>query len=202
MRRSAVITAAVATLVGLFVASKAFALAFSEEGNKPQSEQNYAPWKGIMPVVNDKARVLLFWVNGSEYLYYKGTTKELNVALAHFAKVDVKNHVVALRPGPAESRKGDQKPISYNWNLHLVGGISRTRATDDIEDLDWQKDPVLTVYVGGDIDLDKLDIPEGVTLRTAPGQSDEAKKNEAVQKQIAKFMEQRKSEKKPRGGSR
>lgn len=192
MRRTRVIAVAVLGLFGLFLTTKAFALAFSEEGNKPQSEQNYVMWKGLMPIVNDKSRVLLFWVNGSEYLYYKGATKELNVALSHFAKVDVKNHVVAIRPGPADSRKGE-KAISYNWNLHLVGGISRTRATDDIEDLDWQKDPVLTIYIGGDIDLDKLEIPEGVTLRAAPGQSDEAKKDEAARKKIEAFVEQRKN---------
>lgn len=193
MRRSGVIAVVVFGLVGLLLATKAFALAFSEEGNAPQSEQNYVQWRGIMPVVNDKSRVLLSWVNGSEYLCYKGTTKELNVALAHFAKVEVKNHVVALRPGPSDRGKGE-KAIPYNWNLHIVGGISRTRATDDVEDLDWQKDPVLTVYVGGDIDLDKLEIPDGVALRAAPGQSDEAKKDEAAWKKIEAIIEHRKSE--------
>ncbi|MBC7821289.1 MAG: hypothetical protein IAG10_30750 [Planctomycetaceae bacterium] len=195
MRRSGMIAVVVFGLVGLLLATKAFALAFSEEGNKPQSELNYAQWKGIMPVVNDKARVLLTWVNGNEYLCYKGTTKELNVALAHFAKVEVKNHVVALRPGPAERGKGE-KAISYNWNLHVLGGISRRIATDDVEDLERQKDPVLTVYVGGDIDLDKLEIPEGVTLRAAPGQSEEAKKDENARKKIKAFIEHRKSEEK------
>ncbi len=196
MRRSGMIAVVVFGLVGVFLATKAFALAYSEEGNKPQSEQNYVAWKGIMPVVNDKARILLTWVNGSEYFYYKGTTKELNVALGHFAKVEVKNHVVVLRPGPASRANAYKEPDSHNWNLHVVGGISRTRATDDVEDFDWQKDPVLTVYVGGDIDLGKLEIPKGVTLRAAPGLSDEAKKDEAAQKKIEAFVEHRKSEEK------
>lgn len=194
MRRSAVVVIAITVLVGLCVVSKAFALAYSEEGNKPQPEQNYVEWKGIMPIVNDKSRVFLSWVNGSEYLCYKGATKELNVALAHFAKVEVKNHVVALRPGPSNPVECEKQPITYNWNLHLVGGISKVKATDDIEDLDWQRDPVLTVFVGGNIDLSKLEIPKTVTLRAAPGKNDEAKKNEAVQKQIELFIEQRKSE--------
>jgi hypothetical protein len=76
----------------------------------------------------------------------------------------------------------------------VIGGIARSRATDDIEDLEWQKDPVLTAYIGDDIDLDKLEIPDGVTLRAAPGQSEEAKKNEAALKKIEAFIEQRKSE--------
>ena len=52
---------------------------------------------------------------------------------------------------------------------------------------------MLTIYIGGDIDLDKLEIPKGVTLRAAPGQSDEAKKDEAARKKIEAFVEQRKS---------
>lgn len=79
----------------------------------------------------------------------------------------------------------------FNWELHVISGIASERATDDIEDLEWQKDPVLTVYIGGDIDLDKIEIPEGVTLRAAPGQSEEAKQNEAAKKKIEEFVKQR-----------
>ena len=101
--------------------------------------------------------------------------------------------MVVLRPGPAERRAFDKTLIPFNWELHVVGGIAKSRATDDIEDLEWQKDPVLTVYIGGDIDLDKLAIPEGVTLRAAAGISEEAKKNATTQKKIEEFVEQRKN---------
>ncbi len=197
MRRLCLIVVIVTAAFGQLSAQKAFALATDEIGNAPLSELNYTEWKGIMPLVNDKARVYQVWVNGNETFYFKGTTKPLNAALAAFAKIEVKNHVVVLRPGPIERRAiRDKTPISFNWELHVVGGLARSRATDDIEDLEWQKDPVLTIYIGGDIDLDKLEIPKGVTLRAALGQSDEAKKDEAVRKKIEAFVEHRKSEEK------
>lgn len=194
MRRSCLIAVILTAIFGQLPAQKAFALAFEEIGNAPLNERNYAERKGIMPIVNDKARVLMTWVNGNENLFYKGTTKELNAALGDFAKVEVKNHVVVMRAGPADRCSLDNLPIPCNWELHVIGGIARSRATDDIEDLEWQKDPVLTVYIGGDIDIDKLKIPKGVTLRAAPGKSDEAKKDVVTQKKIEAFVEQRNSE--------
>ena len=195
MRHLCLIAAIVTGIFGQLSAQKAFALATEEIGNEPLSEQNYVEWKGIMPIVNDKARVYQVWVNGNENFYFKGTIKPLNAALAAFAKVEVKNHVVVLRPGPVERRASrDKTPIQFNWELHVIGGIAASRATDDIEDLEWQKDPVLTIYIGGDIDLDKLKIPKGVTLRAAPGQSDEAKKDDATQQTIAEFVKQRTTE--------
>ena len=194
MRRLFFVAAIVTAIFGHLLAQKAFALKTDTKGNEPLSEQNYVEWKGIMPIVNDKARVYQVWVNGNEYFCYKGTTKELNVALAKFAKVEVKNHVVVLRPGPGEQRSFKKTPIPYDWELHVIGGDAGSEATDDIEDLEWQKDPVLTVYIGGDIDLDKIEIPKGVTLRAAPGMSEEANKNEAAQKKIEEFVEHRKKE--------
>lgn len=195
MRRLCVIAAIVTVIVGQLFAQKAFALAADEEGNEPLIELNYTAWKGIMPIVNDKARVYHVWVNGNERFYYKGATKQLNVAIAAFAKVEVKNHVVVLRPGPVERRSiGTKARILFNWELKVISGHASQRATDDIEDLEWQKDPVLTVYIGGDIDLDKIEIPEGVTLRAAPGQSKEAKQNQAATKKIEEFVKQRKNE--------
>ena len=102
MRRLCLIVAIVTTIFGQLSAQKVFALATDEIGNEPLSELNYTKWKGIMPIVNDKARVYQVWVNGNENFYFKGATKPLNAALATFAKVEVKNHVVVLRPGPVE----------------------------------------------------------------------------------------------------
>lgn len=33
-----------------------------------------------------------------------------------------------------------------------------------MEDFDWKRDPVLTIYLGDGIDLKSLELPDGVTL--------------------------------------
>ena len=189
MRHVCLVAAVAMAFFGPWVAQKAFALATETKGSVPLSEKNYTEWQGVMPLVNDKARVYENWVNGNERLFYKGTTKELNAALANFAKVEVKNHVVVLRPGPAVQHAFDKTEIPYNWELHVIGGLARTQANDNIEDLEWQKDPVLTIYLGGDIDLGKIEVPKGVIWRGAPGQTEEARKNETARKMIAEFLE-------------
>jgi hypothetical protein len=188
MRRSWFAAALGTVILSHLLAQTAFALATEQKGNHPFSELNYTEWKGIMPLVNDPLRIYESWANGNEHLFYKGNTKQLSQALVHFAKVEVKNHVVVLRPGPGTAQSFDRTQFPCNWELHILGGIARTRATDDIEDLYWQKDPVLTVYIGGDIDLEKLEIPKGVTLRGAPGTTEAAMKNTDAQKKIAEFL--------------
>ncbi len=186
-----------AALLLPLAAGVALALATDQKGNAPLSEKNYETWKGIMPVINDAARVYTIWVNGNEHMYYKGGVKELNAALIHFAKVEVKHRIVVLRPGPASRTSFAKENIDFDWELHVIGGIARSRAVDNPDDLDWHKDPILTVHVTDRIDLSKLKLPKGVTLKTAPGKGDDAKKNAEASKKIAAFVERMKTEPKP-----
>ncbi len=197
MRYTCLAAAVLAVMLATLPAQKALALATEEIGNEPLSELNYAEWPGIMPLVNDKNRVYSIWVNGNEWFYYKGKHDEVNAALAHFVKMKVEHHVVALRAGPATVRSFEKKEFAYNWSLHAVGGIAQVRAVDDPDDLDWQRDPVLTIYIDDTIDLDKLDFPMGVTLRSAPATTDAGMKNEAAAIRIADFLKARNGETPP-----
>jgi len=162
MRR--LLIASLGLIVVLGLAAQAWGLATEDFGNKPLAEANYTLWKGIVPVINHKDRVYTIWVNGNESFYYLGKAKGLNAALVDFAKTDVKHHVVVLRYGPASRETFQKTVIPYNWDLHVVGGIARTKAVDDAEDLDWQQDPVLTIYLGDGLDLKSLEIPAGIRL--------------------------------------
>jgi hypothetical protein len=167
MRRYFLILMAAAVVIG-GLAPRAFGLGEETIGNEPLPEANYAEWKGIMPVINDKSRVYSNWVNGNEHFFYKGTTKELNAALAEFAQIEVKTHEVLLRPGSGKTQTFGRKEIPYDWELHVHGGISKHLLTLDKGDVVWNKDPRLTIYIGGDVDLSKLEIPKGVTLLDIP----------------------------------
>ncbi|HEV3145950.1 MAG TPA: hypothetical protein VGZ47_18840 [Gemmataceae bacterium] len=178
-----------APLLAIVLVGNALGWATETKGNEPFSERNYDGWKGIMPVVNDKARVYHNWANGNEHFFYKGTTKELNAALTQFARVEARNRFVVLRPGPGTQKSFDKSSIPFNWELHLLGGIASTRASDKTDDLYWYREPVLTVYVGGDIDLAKIEIPKGVTLRTAPVKGDESTQDKATRQRIADLID-------------
>ena len=173
MRRFCLVAAVVMASfsLGHALAPRACALGMETFGNEPLAEGNYSDWKGIMPIVNDKSRVYSWWVNGNEHFFYKGTTKELNTALANFAKIEVEKHEVILRPGPGVAHTFERKEVPHNWELHINGGISKHVLTLDKGDQVWSKDPVLTIYTGGDIDLAKIEIPKGVTVIDIPSLS-------------------------------
>jgi hypothetical protein len=196
MRRSPLVLIVAVFAVSL-VAQRAFALAMETKGNKPMSELNFPAWKGIIEVINDKSRVYGIWVNGNEHFYYRSGTKELNAALAAFAKVDMTTHIVVVCPGPAADRQTfDKKAVSYNWDLHVVGGLARRMAKDDTQDLYWHKNPVLTIHVGGDIDLSKLEAPKGLTWVRGKATTEKGKEDAALAKKIAEFVDARNREKK------
>ena len=153
--------------VALFVATPTHLFALGDEriGNEPLSAGNYAKWPGLVEVVNDKARAYYSWVNGNENFYYFGTIDELNAALKNFAKADLKEHEVVLRPdvGKVQSFQGENK-FTFSWHLQIMDGIAGHLTTRDKGDLVWNKHPRLTIHLGDEIDLAKLEIPQGVKL--------------------------------------
>ncbi|MCA9014282.1 MAG: HEAT repeat domain-containing protein [Planctomycetaceae bacterium] len=145
--------------------SHAWALGEEDFGNKPLNDGNFKAWPGIMPVVNHPSRVYHRWVNGNEHCYFQGDTTTLNEVLQKFAATPEKVHEIVLRPGPATTSSFDQtKTMNFNWNLHLVGGIASVMSKKDQGALIWNKHPILTIYIGGAIELDKIKIPDNVTV--------------------------------------
>jgi len=134
-------------------------------GNKPLNEANFKDWSGVMPVVNHPSRVYHVWVNGNEQCYYQGDVAALNDTLRKFAGVQTEARDVVLRPGPGEVSSFDgSRKTQFSWHLQMFGGISRYLLNLEAGKKVWSDHPVLTVYTGGAIDLDKVEIPKGVTL--------------------------------------
>lgn len=168
MRRIQTAIVLTTVLAFLGVARQVDALGTETFGNEVFHGANYKDWPGILPLVNDGARVYQRWVNGNEDFLYRGDTERLNRALRDFADIEAKTHEVVLRPAPGVGRSFHGKEIAHDWQLHINGGISRHVTTLDRGEQVWNPDPVLTVYVGGDIDLSRLEIPDGVTLVDTP----------------------------------
>jgi hypothetical protein len=131
-------------------------------GNAPLGAANYRQWKGVMPVVNHAGRVYHTWVNGNEHFYYQGDTDALNDALRRFAAIEADVREVVLRPGTGETKSFRGKKVTYDWLLHIQGGISRQEEKGTNI---WDKHPTMSVFVGCDnVELEKIKIPEGVVV--------------------------------------
>lgn len=145
--------------------SRVWSMGEEHLGNDPVNGANYASNEGILPVLNDTHRVYRWWVNGNEKFFFRGDTIALNAALEAFSKVKSKKLEVVLRPGPTSTGTfhGDKK-VAYNWHLHLIGGIVGHMSKNDLGGNVWPTHPMMYVYVGGEIQLSDLEIPDNVTV--------------------------------------
>ena len=143
-----------------------FALATEDKGNGPLLEANYGEWPaGIMPVINHESRVYHTWVNGNEHFYYRGNAAALNDMLEKFAGVRLDVKEVVFLPGPADVRTFDREEVACDWQLHLLTGLAGHDRPPGGENEVGEKNPTMTVFVGGgNVRLDEVKIPEGITF--------------------------------------
>lgn len=149
-------------LVGAPTASS---LGLEEIGNKPLNAQNYSDWKGIMPVVNDPGRVYRVWVNGNEYFYYQGDTAALNVFLKNFDRVTAPKRIILKKAPPANAVTFRGQSIEFDWQLHIVGGITAgvMAKTQGIKPADFPVE-ITVLYGSNKIDRNKIVLPKGVRV--------------------------------------
>ena len=154
-----------AVTLALLAVSIASGMGTEQFDAAPLNDLDYAAWPDVMPVVNDPHRVYHSWVNGNEHFYFVGDTGALNAALQNFANIKADRLTVVLRPGPGRVGSfNKERSIAFNWELHLLGGIARIMARDDATGTTWDPCPLVTIYVGGAIKLDEIDIPASVQV--------------------------------------
>ena len=163
MRHTIVVLLFSATLFAPF--QWAVGVGMELRGNKPLADANYTDWPGVVHVINNPSRVYQRWVNGGETNYFQGDTNSLNDALVKFAEVEVPVHEVFLVPGPVSASAFDDETFTYDWRLELLGGISHFRHERETETQVYIDHPTLVIFIGGgNIVLEELAIPEGITL--------------------------------------
>ncbi|NND96493.1 MAG: hypothetical protein HKN47_04085 [Pirellulaceae bacterium] len=152
-------------LVVLAAATPAWSLGMEDFGNKPIRGGNYESWPNVLPVINDTHRVYHRWVNGNETFFFRGDTDAVNESLENFVKIQCDIKEVVLRPGPTETSDLMQtKTVEFDWKLQLIGGIAAGMQREDMGEKIWVTHPVMTIYIGRDISLDRLVIPHGVQV--------------------------------------
>ena len=159
-----IIVVSICLVAALSFNSQCRAAATEVIGNKLLNELNYEDWPGLMPVINDMNRVYQVWVNGCENLYYKGGTRELNECLKKFADTPYPVREVVIRPGPAEVKTFKGARMPYDWELIIIGGISKFLTTLERGAKVWNKYPTFVIYVGEGIKLNEIRLPAGVQV--------------------------------------
>jgi len=148
----------------LLLPATCFALAFSVIGNEPQAAENYVTWPGLVDVVNDVSRASLVWVNGDERLRYRGEISDLNRVLKEFGEVEADERHLILLPGPGPGVSVDvnmeNSAVPADWELHVLGGITRGVAQEFQIESVLEIHPTLRVYISDRIPLDKLEVRE------------------------------------------
>jgi hypothetical protein len=149
----------------LLTVSSAWSMGLESFGNNHLSDANYVDWPNVTPIINDAHRVYHSWVNGNEHFYFAGDTVALNAAIKSFAAIKADRLTIVLRPGPGKVNSFNNKQsFTFNWNLHLLGGISKSMAKEELGSNIWDPSPYLHVYVGDSIKLDEIEIPKGVEV--------------------------------------
>lgn len=157
--------AAILLLALSFAPTRSFALGTEEFGDEELSAANYTEWPGLFELASDKTRVYSNWVNGHENFYFKGSTDQLNEALKKFAAIKIDKHEVLIRPGPGKAHSfNSERILDCNWNVEVYGGISKHVVELEKGDHFWSSVPTMMIWIGGDIDLAKIKIPEGVKV--------------------------------------
>ncbi|QDU78855.1 hypothetical protein Pla110_05590 [Polystyrenella longa] len=174
MKKFACILIPVVFLCGL-MASNAWALATEEFGNKPQAEANYPYWDDLEKVVNHPSRHYRSRGNVFEYCYFKADVDQLNEILKKFAAVKMQKHTVEFKKGPGKGRDL-LKTVEFEFSslLKVNNGFNAYSFNDGVAKTplngiklyrpEVRPDPVLTIYLSGDITRDKLKIPGNCTV--------------------------------------
>lgn len=164
-KRLSVVFLAAAALTGPWLFSiAAHGIGLEGWGNEPVSPANYGDWPNIAPVINHRSRVYYKLVNEHEWFYYRGDTDALNAALRAFAKVGGEKRVVVLRPGPGQANTLHAVKVPHDWSLHLRAGITRVEGDRERFGHPWDVWPAITIHVGGNVELEKIELPPGVTV--------------------------------------
>jgi hypothetical protein len=98
------------------------ALAFETFGNAAVGKNT--DWAdGVVDLVNLKTRVYSHWVNGNDNFFFRGTDRDVNEALGKFAAVKADLRQLVLLPSVGRTHSFDQKPIEFDWQVHVPSGI-------------------------------------------------------------------------------
>ncbi len=159
MRRLAVGIVTLVLLVPVMVWARG-----KDHGTRPVSSDTWP--KGLAELVNAENRVHGYSVNREDHFFFKGDTAALNDFLTRYAQLPVTKLHVAIHPGRLEVRSMDGQPldVAADWQLYATPFTREQVQRDGVK-----PGPFVTrvdVWLGGSVKLEKLAVPEKVSVES------------------------------------
>lgn len=137
--------AMVSLLLTAFPAS-ASALLEEKVGPQPKEFVQQSWPTGIAPLLRDPTRVYSVWVNGNNDFFFDADDDALKRLIGHYAKMNLRDHVVHVRPGQPVVTSFKKVEYRYNVHLKLLEGIALWHARSQTDDAKTFE-PELTIFV-------------------------------------------------------
>lgn len=145
-------------LIGIALVWSIFALPVMIEHDlgRPVDEQPGWP-EGLAKLLNREGRVYGYWCNGTDRFCYAGDAEAFNEFVEGYARLKDTPLIVILHAGREEG--GDENHrIPYDWLVH-------------VEFETWPTgervcEVILELWVGGQVELDKVNVPLNVKVKS------------------------------------
>jgi hypothetical protein len=158
------LTLCTACLAMAAAATPALDMGADHPNDRPVSHEEWT--EGLAELINTKARVCGFFINASDWFYFRGDTKAFNAVLAAYAKLKDTPLRLILHPGRCLGKapwdKGEGTPCEWS-----VAVIRRGWGASEMNTGEMSK-YVATVHLwlGGDVALKDLDVPLNVDVES------------------------------------
>jgi len=123
---------------------------------------------GLRELLNREGRVYGFFVNANDFFFYLGDTEALNEFLAQYAKL--KDTPLTLVLHSAQGKTGrlgyGEKKIQFDWEVKVLARGWSPEAPPDPTTEKPGYVVIVDLWLGGNIDLDKLKVPLNVKVKS------------------------------------
>lgn len=170
-------TLIIVLLLALVCASTALPMA-AEYDNGPVRGDHLNWPAGLADLLNSRERVYAYWFNWFDYFYYSGDTAAFNAFLKRYAQMGAASHVLVLHPGtgsvkrlgPAQFSRyktPDSDEIGFDWAVTGESWGSSDAAGNKMPSVVRAE-----LWLGGQVKLREVVIPDTVEVRFADGVSE------------------------------
>ncbi len=125
--------------------------------------------KGLAGLINDGSRILGYFVNANDWFHYRGDAKAFNAFLRRYASLDGVPLTLVLHPGRGMTRglgsQGPKKP--FDWCLAVIRRGWGAEMPERYKDSPCKVIPTLSLYLGGNVGLEDLDVPLNVNVASS-----------------------------------